>query len=230
MANGGLVTHSRTLHQIYRNDIRSFFSKCLTSTLELYNEVTHLLLEKGLDPRPPFIPYPESVEFIEKQSFILEGLGRRKQLAGGEVSQLHFNIQTNQLGAALASGFSQVIESNKVRDYLLRGQEIAVKHIKVFTEYLENYKLPVPMSFNQEVTTSTESPFSDKLMLFHFCLMIYSGVANYGAAISESRRSDLVIDFSRLMTEVLKFAEDGANLMISNKWLEQPPLAANLEE
>lgn len=87
--------------------------------------------------------------------------------------------------------------------------------------------LAIPMGFEQEVTDSNESPFSDKLMMFHFNLMIYAGLGNYGIAISESQRTDLVVDYSRFNVEVLKLSEDGANLMIENEWLEQPPLAAN---
>ena len=208
----------------------SFFSKCLTATIELHNEATQLLLEKGLSLRHPSIPYPQKLEFVQKQSFVLEGLGRRGALTGTEVTQLHFNIQTNQLGTSIATAFSQVSESNKVRNYLLRGRDIAMKHIKVFSDYLENSSLPIPMSFDQEVADSTESPFSDKLMMFHFSLMIYAGVGNYGVSISESQRSDLVVDFSRLTAEILKFAEDGVNILIANKWLEQPPLAANRKD
>jgi hypothetical protein len=36
-------------------------------------------------------------------------------------------------------------------------------------------------------------------MMFHFSIMIVAGVGNYGAAISESQRSDFVIDYSRLI-------------------------------
>lgn len=225
MTNGGLATYGRTLQHIYRHDIRAFFSKCLTATIELYNEVTQVLLEKGLNTRPPSIPYPQEIEYVHKQSFLWEGLGRREALTGEEVSQLHFNIQTNHLGSGLATAFSQVADSNKVRDYILRGKDIALKHIKVFSDYLENNALPIPMSFDQEVTDSKQSPFSDKLIMFHFGLMIYSGIGNYGASISASRRSDLIVDYSRLTTEILKFAEDGVNILIANEWLEQPPLA-----
>ncbi len=229
MTNGGLATYGRILQHIYRQDIRAFFSKCLTSTIELYNEITSVLMEKGIDTRPPTIPYPNKIEFIHKQSFLLEGLGRRKALTGEEVNQLHFNIQTNHLGAVLATAFAQITTSNKVQKYIVRGKEIALKHIKVFSDYLKNNSLPIPMSFENEVTASTESPFSDKLLMFHYSIMIYSGVGNYGAAIAASRRSDLVVDYSRLTGEILKFAEDGINIMIANEWLEQPPLAIDRE-
>jgi hypothetical protein len=227
MTKGGLVTYGRVLQNIYRQDIRSFYSECLTDTLELDNKATTILLEKGLAIRPSVIPYPQKLEFIHKQSFILEGLGRREGLTGTEITNLSANIQTNHLGVAISTAFSQVAKSKKVRKYFLRGKDVSLKHIKVLSSYLEMDSLSIPVSLAQEVTDSNESPFSDKLMMFHFNLMIYAGVGNYGIAISESQRTDLVVDYSRYITEVLKLSEDGANLMIENEWLEQPPMAAN---
>lgn len=134
---------------------------------------------------------------------------------------------TNRLGVATTTAFSQVTKSKKVRNFLLRGKDVSLKHIKVLSSYLEMDSLSVPSSFEHEITDSNESPFSDKLMMFHFSLMIYAGVGNYGIAIAESQRTDLVVDYSRFNMEVLKLSEDGANLMIENEWVEQPPLAAN---
>ncbi|WP_257391839.1 DUF3231 family protein [Mesobacillus jeotgali] len=227
MAGGGIGGYSRMLPNIYRDEVKSFYSKALMSSMELEKKASLVALEKGLATRPPCIPYPEKVEFIQKQSFFLEGLGRRGSLSGTEITHLHFNIETNQLGAALSTGFSQAAKTKKVKNYFLRGKEIAIKHQGVFQDYLEKNSLPVPPGFEQEVTQSTESPFSEKLMMFHFSLMIYAGIGNYGMAISESQRSDLVIDYSRLNAEVLKYSEDGVNIMIANEWLEQPPLSVD---
>ncbi|MBT2692535.1 DUF3231 family protein [Bacillus sp. ISL-55] len=227
MAGGGLLGYSRMLPNIYREDIKSFYMKALTSSMELEHEATLLLLEKGLATRPPFIPYPDKVEFIQKQSFFLEGLGRRAALSGTEVTHLHFNIETNQLGAAISTGFSQTAQNKKARNYFIRGKEIALKHINVFRDYLEKDSLPAPAGIEQEVTESTLPVFTDKLMMFHFSVMIYAGIGNYGIAISESQRSDLVIDYSRLNAEILKYSEDGINIMVANGWLEQPPLSVD---
>lgn len=83
------------LPNVYRHDVRAFYSKALTASIELENKATKLQLEKGLAIRPPYIPYPQKVEFVQKQSFFLEGLGRRPSFSGTEVTHLHFNIQTN---------------------------------------------------------------------------------------------------------------------------------------
>lgn len=227
MSKGGLATHGRVLQNIYRADIRTFYNACLTDTIELDNSITSLLLEKGISVRPPVIPYPEKLEFVHKQSFILEGLSRRRVLTGTEVTNLYANIQTNHTGFCLAMAFSQVAKNETVRKYFSRGKEIAKKHVKALGSYLEMASLPTPMSSDHEVSESTEAPFSDKLMMFNFSLMIYAGIGNYGISISESQRSDLVADYLRLNGEVLKFSEDGANIMIANEWLEQPPMSAD---
>ncbi len=227
MSKGGLATHGRVLQNTYRQDIRTFFTACLTETIEVDNKITSLLLEKGIAVRPPVIPYPEKLEFVHKQAFILEGFGRRRVLSGTEVTNLFANVQTNHTGICLAMAFSQVTKNEKVRKYFLRGKEIAIKHVKVLDSYLEMASLPTPMSAVHEITESMEAPFSDKLMMFHFSLMVYAGIGNYGISISESQRSDLVADYLRLIGEVLKLSEDGSNIMIDHEWLEQPPVSAD---
>ncbi|MDY0942357.1 MULTISPECIES: DUF3231 family protein [Priestia] len=227
MTKGGLVANATVLPNMYREDILAFYSKCLTSSNELHTEATHLLLEKGLAVRPPQIPKPQQVEFIRKQSFLFEALGESRPLTGQEVTNLYANIQTNIMGTAIATAFAQVTTTKKIREYMLKGKEISKKHFEVFSSYLKSHDLPVPVSHDHEITTSTEAPFSEKLMMFHFSLMIYAGVGNYGVSISQSQRSDLVVDYSRLLTETLAYSEDGANIMINKEWLEKPPMAAD---
>lgn len=227
MAKGGLVTYGRVLQNVYRKDILSFFSACLSQSIELNSRAIDISLKKGLAIRPPTIPYLEKLEFVHKQSFILEGLGRREALTGTEVTNLFANIQTNYIGTSLATAFSQVCKTKKAQNFFKRGKEIALKHIEIFSSYLKMSSLPVPGTYEQMVTQSKDSPYSDKLMMFHFSLMIYSGVGNYGLSTAETQRSDLVADYTRLNAEILKYSEDGANIMIAEKWLEQPPLAAN---
>jgi len=230
MAKGGLATHSISLPNNFRKDILSFNSKCLTSAIELHNEAAEIMLQKGIATRPPYIPYPKEIEFVHKQSFILEMLGSRS-LEATEVTNLYSNLLTNNFGSCIAAGFAQTTNSKEVRDYFLRGRGIALKQKKVFEDYLESHSLPTPtiLAINQDVMPIAESPFSEKLMMYHFGLMCHTGVGNYGIAISASMRSDLITDYSRLIMEVLKYSEDGLNIMIKNGWFERPPMISYKE-
>ncbi|MDQ0223785.1 hypothetical protein CHH83_09480 [Bacillus sp. 7586-K] len=223
MTKGGLSLYGAILPNIVRKDIREYYSSCLASTTELYNETTSILSSKGIEIRPPFIPYPKDVEFVEKQSFLAGWFGEQRSLTGQEIMNLFTNIQTNKLGEALVIGFGQVAGSVKIRDYMLRGKEISKKHIAIFSKYLNADDLPSPMTWDHEVEASTEAPFSDKLMMYHVGVMNASSVGNYGVAISMSQRRDIASVYVRLSAEIGKYAEDGINIMIDNAWLERPP-------
>jgi hypothetical protein len=70
---------------------------------------------------------------------------------------------------------------------------------------------------------STVSPFSDKLMMFHTRVLSLASIANYGTSIAASSRHDLAVTYSRLLMEFGHYGDDGSNIMIQNKWMEQPP-------
>src|SRR5699024_9578937 len=110
-------------------------------------------------------------------------------------------------------------------------REIAGKHLEVFSSILSNnYLSEGTLNLTSEVTDSTVSPFSDKLMLYHITALIASGVGQYGASMSVSPRRDLGEKYARLSAEIALYAEDGANIMINKGWMEQPPKAADRKE
>lgn len=228
MARFGLTAYSQALTLSFRKDIRSFYTSCIESSTKLDNDVTELLLSKGLLVRSPYIPPDEKVEFVHKQDYLgsIFGDGKRT-LNAVEVSHLYSNTQTNIVGKTLITAFSQIANLTVIRDFFLRGKEIADKHIKVFTSLLQESDLPTPTTLGQNITRSSTSPFSDKLMLFHVTTLIAGGIGNYGASMSASLRLDLAVDYAKLTAEIGLYAEDGANLLIDNGWMEEPPQSPN---
>ncbi|WP_257348048.1 DUF3231 family protein [Pseudalkalibacillus decolorationis] len=212
-----------------RDDIAAFYYQCLADAKELANRARKVSLKKGVLVRAPYLPRPHGVDFVNKQSFLTGWFGNRRPLLGIEISNLFYNAERNALGHALTIGFSQVVGSKEVRKYMERGKEISAKHFEVFSSVLQEENLSTANSVASEVTDSTVSPFSDKLMMFHVSVLVASGIAQYGAGISASPRRDLGAMYTRLMAETGKYSEDGANIMIDNGWLEQPPQAADRE-
>lgn len=99
-----------------------------------------------------------------------------------EINQLFRNAQTNALGKALLTGFIQVVQSKKIKEYFIRGQELSNKYFKTFSNLLLDEDLAIPATFDGEVLESTQSPFSDRLMLIHLSVLFYIGLGNYGIA------------------------------------------------
>jgi hypothetical protein len=92
---------------------------------------------------------------------------------------------------------------------------------------LKEEDLPTIPSFESEVTKASDPPFSDKLMMFLTLSLSQLTFARYGIAMSQCSRKDIVVDLTRLMTEVANYMKDGSNIMIEKSWLEQPPIAIN---
>jgi hypothetical protein len=222
--------YSFALGNSAREDIRNFFTQCTSESSNLYNKSSNILLEKGLFIRPPQINIPTEVDFVTKQSFLTGWFGDRRPLTSIEIMNLFFNIERNDLGRALLTGFQQVTKNNEVKEFLSKGVQIASKHIEVFGSVLSESMLPTPMVWNTLPTDSTIAPFSDKLIMSHSAALTAASTSHYGTSIGSSPRRDIGAHYTRLIAEILKYGEDGANIMINNGWLEQPPSATDREK
>lgn len=227
MAKIGSNGYSLSLSNSTRVDIRRFYTECLESSSELFNKTTEVLLSKGLFMRPPQINYPNKVDYVKQSSFLTGWLGDRRPLSSIEIMNLHFNIERNEIGKSLVMGLSQVAVKQEVVDYLIRAKNIAGKHIEIFGSLLSDSDLPAPMTWDTLPTNSTTETFSDKLIMFHVAALSGASASHYGTSLGTSPRRDIGLHYNRLIQEVLLFAEDGANIMINNGWMEQPPQATD---
>ncbi|MEH7094380.1 DUF3231 family protein [Neobacillus vireti] len=225
-----MAASSAALGIVTREDVVSFHKRVLQAAVKLQDLTRHLMLKQGTYIRPPFISTPDKVDFVEKQQFINGILGKKRALTSIEITHLFLNVQTNAIGKALITGFGQIAKSEEVKQFLKRGKQIAQKHMSIFSDFLMKEDLPAPMSWDAAVMDSTSSIFSDKLIMFMTSAMIAAGVGNYGMAMSTSPRKDLAFRYASLIPEIALYAEDGANILIKNGWMEEPPQADDKDQ
>lgn len=226
----GLKSYSEAILVSAREDVRNFFTDCIQSALELSNKADDLLLSKGLYIRSPYMDIPTKIEFVEKQSYLHGLLGDTRPLNALEITQIFINLETNILGKAFAIGLSQIAESKRVKDYILRGKGISEKHISVFSDILKKEGLPYPTPYDAEVLSTTEHIFSDRLIIFHIGVLGGFSMLLYGNALVKSMRSDISISFARLSAEIGQYGKDGIDIMLDNKWLEKMPELVDRKE
>ncbi|KAB8133598.1 DUF3231 family protein [Gracilibacillus oryzae] len=230
MSKVGLSVYGVALSIAAHHDVRQNLSQAIQTSTELYNKTADILLSKGLFVRPPYVTTLNHVDFIDKKSYlggILNINNNNRPLNVVEITHIEANVDTNSVGKTVMAGFAQVAQSKKVRNYCLKGKEIATKHTQVFTTMLTDDDLPSPTPWDLEISDSTISPFSDKLIMFHTSLIIASSISNYATASAASLRTDIATSYVRLTTEAAQFAKDGVDIMIKNEWLEQPPQIPN---
>jgi len=225
-----MAASSAALGLATREDVVDFHKKVLQAAVKLQDLTRSLMLKQGTYIRPPFIPTPDKVDFVEKQQFLNTFFAKKRALTVVEITHLFLNVQTNAIGKALITGFGQIAKSEEVKQFLKRGKQIAQKHMEIFSGYLLKEDLPAPMSWDAAVMDSTSSIFSDKLMMFLTSAMIAAGVGNYGMGMAASPRKDLGFQYASLIPEIALYAEDGANIMIKNGWMEEPPQADDKDQ
>jgi hypothetical protein len=226
----GLLGHSTSLGVSVREDLRFFYDSCDNDGKRMYHQTIDLLLEKGSFQRDPLFYPAENPEYVSSKDFADGIFGKGRMLAATEIISISFNLKKSIMAKTLAIAFSQVAQTKEVRKFLEHAEKIADQQIKDFSKIMQTDNLPVPKSWETEVTTSTNSPFSDKLMLYHIGFLFQAAQAYHGTGLASAMRTDLVSTYESTILQNLMLTKKWFNLMVQNKWLEQPPLAPNRKE
>lgn len=229
MTNHGMTGYAISLQVSSRTDIRDYYSECVKETIELYNRIMEVSLNKGLYTRPPYI-YPQEFPEFPDKSFMTGWLGKRRMLSSIEISNITFNMNKTYLSKAISMAFSQVASDKKLKKYLQRGLELSTKITEVFNNFFLESNLNFPISWESMVTGSTIAPFSDKLIMFHTAFLASAAVGFYAAGQAVCMRRDLSAQYLKLIAEQLLYAEDGAELMMEKGWFEKPPMAEDRDQ
>ncbi len=230
MSIHGLLGHSTSFSISVRKDLRDFYDSCDNDAKKMYNQSIELLLEKGLFQRDPLFYEYEQPQFITSKDFKDGYFGKGRTLSATEIISISLNLKKSITAKTLSIAFSQVAQSKEVRKFLTDSQKTADGQIKALAKIMQADNLPVPKSWETEVTISTDSPFSDKLMMYHMGFLFQAAQNYHGGGLASAMRTDLVTTYESTILQNIMVTKDWFDIMVKNKWLEQPPLAPNRTE
>lgn len=228
IAKAGGSIYSVGLPLVFRKDVKEFFRYCLDSTLDLMEQIKEILMNKGLINKPPLIPVPEKVEFVH-QDFLNGFFDHVRPLHALEITHLYDVIENNTTSRALIMAFAQVVKDEKIRKLFKKGKDITTTNTESYIKKLHDENLPSPSFHDDLVTSSSFSPFSDKLMLYHKLDMFTMKIRAFGNALAVNGRHDLGLIYSNALMKNAAFVQDAAKMMIEKGWFEQAPRAADRE-
>jgi len=226
----GILGHNTALCISVRKDLRSFYDSSSAVGNKMYHDTIELLLKKGLFQRDPQYYAYEHPCYITSKDFTDGFFGKGRMLAATEIISISLNLKKSILVKTLSIAFSQIAGSKEVRKFLTNSEKTADGQIRALAKILQADNLPVPKSLETEVTTSTDSPFSDKLILYHMGFLFQAAQNYHGAGLASAMRTDLVATYEKTILQNLLVTKNWFDLMVENKWLEQPPLAPNRKE
>ncbi|GLB61636.1 DUF3231 family protein [Cytobacillus sp. NCCP-133] len=226
----GLLGHTTSFAVSVRKDLRDFYDSCDNDAKKMYHQTIELLLEKGNFQRDPLFYPDKKPKLVTSEDFTDGFFGKGRTLTATEIISISFNLKKSIMSKTLSIAFSQVAQSKEVRKFLTDSGETADGQIKKFSKIMQTDNLPVPKSWETEVTSSTDPPFSDKLMLYHIGFLFQAAQNYHGTGLASAMRTDLITAYEGTILKNLMVTKKWFNLMAQNKWLEQPPLAPNRKE
>ncbi|MEO2074104.1 MAG: DUF3231 family protein [Bacillus sp. (in: firmicutes)] len=213
------------MNMAYRRDIMKIFSGLTRITQRNYELTTLYLLEKGILSLPPKVTMPKTIDFVENKSYLsgLSFFSEKRVLNTIELGILHHGIEANNVGMQLITGFAQCAQNKEVRDFFIKGKELAKKQIKVYEQVLLENDIQFSSTSGSTVTRSKVAPFSDKLMMLCVFFLNTFGVVGNSFGTMFTMRKDLIAKNALISKDIYFYARDGIKLMIKNGWLEEPP-------
>ncbi|WP_100372338.1 DUF3231 family protein [Bacillus sp. FJAT-45037] len=208
-----------------RKDIRQHFKECTSEVLTVFDEVSDVLLDKGLYVRPPYIEPPRKSDFVEDKDYLngINLLGDQRNLNAIEISHVFGNIEANVVGNTITQAFEQTADKKEVRDFLKKAGKLSEKVITTLTKFLTSSHLPAPMPSETQVFSSSQPAFSDRLMMYQLTTLSSIGISDYATSLATSMRNDLKRQYTDFLDDTAKLGGEAQKLLIENSWLEQPP-------
>lgn len=224
--------YTLNMNMSYNKRVMAIYEGLTSITQKIYKLATAYLLENGILSPPPFVTMPKEVEFIETKKY-LEGFkitGDKRAFNSLEVGFLHHTLESNNIGMQLITGFAQCAQNKEVKQYFLKGKELAKKQIKFMEDMLLKADIHLSANSGATVTKSTVPPFSDKLMMH--CIYILNGfsIVGSGSGVFFSLRNDIAMKSMIIAKDIYLYAREGIELKIKNGWFEEPPQTENRAE
>lgn len=224
--------YTLNMNMTYNKRVMAIYEGLTTITQKIYKLATSYLLEKGILSPPPIVTLPRTVEFIKSKKY-LEGFkltGDKRPFNNLEVGILHHTLESNNIGMQLITGFAQCAQNKEVKQYFLKGKELAKKQIKIMEDMLLKADIQLSAKSGATVTKSTVPPFSDKLMMH--CIYILNGfsIVGSGTGVFFSLRNDIAMKSMLISKDIYLYAREGIELKIKNGWFEEPPQIENRAE
>ncbi|WP_251026895.1 DUF3231 family protein [Bacillus sp. ISL-46] len=213
------------MNMAYNDDVMRIYKGLTSVTQDIYELSTLYLLQKGILTLPPKVTMPKKTEFIKDKSYLrgFDPFNEKRALNDIELGFLHHGIETNNIGLQLITGFAQCAQNQEVKQYFVKGKELAKKQIKIFQEILLGNDVQLSATSGSTVTSSTVAPFSDKLMMY--CTFLLNGYSIVGSSFGTffTLRNDISMKTALIAKDVYFYGMDGVKIMIKNSWFEEPP-------
>ncbi|WP_100372547.1 DUF3231 family protein [Bacillus sp. FJAT-45037] len=221
--------HAMHLNMAYRKDLIDLYAELTEITQNYYKACQAYLEEHSLLVKPPFLAITNDVHFVEGKDYFkgTKLIGDERTLNAIELAHLFHALENNTIGTTLMIGFAQTAKEKDVQAYFLKGKKLANQVVDEMSGIMKKDDIQFSIPSSGAITTSTISPFSDKLMIYCTSLLCSFSLGSSAFGSAFNLRSDLPVKVAGLGKSIFDFASEGAKLMAMHGWMEEPPQLAD---
>lgn len=219
-----MITYPSALSDSTRKDIRALFQGSIEFVLQIQNEMTELMLSKGVYLKPPQVAMDHTIDMVGHMNYLNGLFGGSRPVNAAEIANLTRIIHRAQFSKMVLVTFGKLAKTKDLKQHFSKGNQALEKVTSTLQEVFDKENIPISASGDFNIYDVKDSPFSDKLMMFfvNTCLGMFCFIM-INQALTSSLRSDIVTKFTNISDEMKKFYGKGLILTITEKWLEQPP-------
>lgn len=219
-----MITYPSAFSDSTRKDIRALFQECIEFVLPIQNEMTELMLSKGVYLKPPQVAMDHTIDMVDHMNYLNGLFGGSRPVNAAEIANLTRIIHRAQFSKMILVSFGKLAKTKDLRQHFSKGNQALEKVTSTLQEIFDKENIPISASGDFNFYDTKTSPFSDKLMMFfvNTCLGMFCFIM-INQAMTSSLRSDIVTKFTDISSEMKRFYGKGLILTITEKWLEQPP-------
>jgi hypothetical protein len=209
----------------YKKEAQNVLKLHYDVSYKYYTLTTEYLLKKGVFAKPPVVTMQKQAEFIEDKSYMsgLNLFSKKRNLNTIEVGYIYESLEFNVFFMKLLTGFAQVAKDTAVKKYFSKGMELGKKNFDKLNDVLLASDIPPSCTWAGIITESTETPFSDKLMMYIVSILSTTPLSYSALGTSFSFRNDLPLLLAGIAKDLFSYAKEAGKLMIEHKWMEEPP-------
>lgn len=220
----GQTVYSLGISTAFRADIRNFFKQSLNMAVDLFDQSMDLIIQKGLHRPVILAPTYEKAGFVEKTSFIGNLFGEDRPLTVMEMNNLVMNLKRAAVAAAFAKAVIPCVTSTEIRDYLIKGKNLAIAHVDTWQKFLSENGIANFPTWENEIIEVHLSPMSEKIIFAKWGQFVQAAVGRYGTSLATCQRRDIGAQYAKIIAETAFYGDEGTKIGINHGIIEQIPL------
>ncbi|MDQ0351477.1 hypothetical protein J2R98_001291 [Alkalibacillus filiformis] len=141
-----MSTYPSAFSDCSRQDITQFFQERIETMTKVQNEITQLMVEKGVYLKPAQLNMESEIDYVSSKKYLLGITDQSRPLNAPEIANLSRILHRAQFSKMVFVTFYKMASTKELKDFFVRGRNELEKVLDSLSEVLEKENIPLAAS------------------------------------------------------------------------------------